>query len=731
MSDEPIIVTDHLSRRFGELVAVRDVSLRVNRGEIFGVLGPNGAGKSTTIRMLCGILDPSGGSGSVVGYDIATESERIKERIGYMTQRFSLYEDLSVIDNLRFYAGIYGIRGRARAGRVDAVLERTGLFERRRQIAGTLSGGWKQRLALACATIHEPALIFLDEPTAGVDPVSRRDFWDQIHRLAAEGTTILVTTHYMDEAERCHRLAFIFGGRVLAVGRPDHIIAKHGVRVVEMEVADAMRAADVLRRERGVDQVAHYGPILRVATLGELAPVQFVRGVLDREGLGVVRADEVRATVEDAFVSMVRQDERGVLAADTAPVLEATAAVPAEHAVADVAQAADATRAEMRAARAHRGTTITRLGAIARKELLQLRRDRMTAAMMVVLPVMQLLLFGYAINTDVRHMPTVVLDQDHSAASRDLVRSLVATGYYDIVGGVRNYAEIERAMRTGRARVALVLPSGYAADLAAGRTAHAQLVLDGSDPQTVGSATNTAASLVAARSGALMVQRLATRGAVVTGMPIELEPNTWYNPDLRTATYIVPGLIGVILTMTMVMLTAMAIARERERGTLEQLIVSPVRRGELIVGKILPYVLIGYVQITLILLVGRVVFHVPMVGSVRLLYALSFVFIAANLALGLFFSTLAQTQQQAMQMSFFFLLPNILLSGFMFPYEGMPRPAQWISNLLPLTHFLRIVRGITLKGSTMPDSAGEFRWMLAILVALVVIASLRFRKKLA
>ena len=195
-----------------------------------------------------------------------------------------------------------------------------------------------------------------------------------------------------------------------------------------------------------------------------------------------------------------------------------------------------------------------------------------------------------------------------------------------------------------------------------------------------------------------MVSRLQKTGAGAAPQPIELEPNTWYNPDLRTAVYVVPGLVGVILTMTMVMLTSMAIARERERGTLEQLIVSPVKPIELVIGKIVPFIVIGYVQMSLILLAGRIVFRVPILGSLSLLYALSFVFIAANLALGLFFSTLAKTQQQAMQMSFFFLLPNILLSGFMFPFEGMPAPARVMAQALPLTHYLRIVRGITLKG---------------------------------
>ena len=368
---------------------------------------------------------------------------------------------------------------------------------------------------------------------------------------------------------------------------------------------------------------------------------------------------------------------------------------------------------------------------IARKELLQLRRDRLTMAMMLILPVMQLLLFGYAINTDVRHIPTVVYDQDRSAASRDLVQSLWSTGFYDLVGGANDYDEIEHARRAGRARVALVIPTRFSSDLTRGQPTQVQLIVDGSDPQTVASATNTAASLVAARSSQLMVRRLAGQGAGAPLAPIQLEPNTWYNPDLRTAIYIVPGLVGVILTMTMVMLTAMAIARERERGTLEQLIVSPVKNIELVLGKIAPYIVIGYVQMTLILLAGRVVFDVPLVGSLAMLYALAFVFIAANLALGLFFSTLAKTQQQAMQMSFFFMLPNILLSGFMFPFEAMPVPAQWLSQALPLTHFLRIVRGITLRGAKFGDLTTDLGAMAIILAVLVTVASLRFSKKLA
>jgi ABC-2 type transport system ATP-binding protein len=312
MNDDVVIHTEHLGRTFGKLVAVRDVSMTVKRGEIFGVLGPNGAGKSTTIRMLCGILDPTSGRGTVVGHDIARESEAIKRRIGYMTQRFSLYEDLTVIENLRFYAGIYGVESRKRDARVEQVLASTGLGPRRKQIAGTLSGGWKQRVALACATVHEPPLLFLDEPTAGVDPVSRRSFWDQIHRLADEGTTVLVTTHYMDEAERCHRLAFIFRGETLAIGTPETIVSDRGLVVVELEVDRGVAAAELLRPLPNVEEVSHFGHLLRVALRGEKDPVRMVTDVLTKNGIVIARAAQGRATVEDAFVSMVREDDAGV-----------------------------------------------------------------------------------------------------------------------------------------------------------------------------------------------------------------------------------------------------------------------------------------------------------------------------------------------------------------------------------------------------------------------------------
>jgi ABC-2 type transport system ATP-binding protein len=230
---EPAVRTVGLRRTFGRYVAVDGLDLEVPVGEVFGLLGPNGSGKTTTIRMLCGLLEPSGGQATVVGYDVAKQPEQVRRRIGYMSQRFGLYDDMTVAENIRFYASIYGLVGRERDERVAQLLDELGLADRRTQLTGTLSGGWKQRVALACATAHRPPMLFLDEPTAGVDPASRRRFWEIIYRLAQEGTTILVTTHYMDEAERCQRIAFLSRGHLIALGTVQEITAQFGLPSIE------------------------------------------------------------------------------------------------------------------------------------------------------------------------------------------------------------------------------------------------------------------------------------------------------------------------------------------------------------------------------------------------------------------------------------------------------------------------------------------------------------------
>jgi ABC-2 type transport system ATP-binding protein len=310
---EPAVVTDGLTKRFGDLTAVDRVDLRVETGELYGFLGPNGAGKSTTLRMLCGILEPTDGGGRVLGLDLRREPERIKAAIGYMSQRFSLYDDLSAAENLVFYAMVYGVAGRARRERVDRMIQLADLVGREETLAGRLSGGYRQRLALACALVHAPRLVFLDEPTAGVDPVSRRTFWELIRRLVDGGVTVVVTTHYMDEAEHCDRLGFIYQGRIIAQGTPAAIKAEaFGRPVYEVEVADPRRAIDLLGEWALVEEAVRYGPRVRVVGARRAPDAEGVRAYLREAGLeATVRA--VAPTVEDVFISFVDRERKARL----------------------------------------------------------------------------------------------------------------------------------------------------------------------------------------------------------------------------------------------------------------------------------------------------------------------------------------------------------------------------------------------------------------------------------
>ncbi len=304
------VVARGLTRRFGDLVAVDRVNLEIRRGEIFGFLGPNGAGKSTTIRMLCGILDPTEGEASVLGYDVRTQGEPLRQRIGYMSQRSSLYSDLTVAEQLNFYARVYGLDHRARQEKVAGWLETAGLSGRRRDLVSTLSGGWRQRLALGCAVMHHPDLLLLDEPTSGVDPLSRRQFWDLIYRFADEGTTVMVTTHYMDEAEHCDRLAFIHGGRIVAEGAPAEIKRTHlRGELLEVRCADWMRALDVVRESRAVRDAALYGVAIHALVDEAASASPALAQALAAAGIEGAEIERITPTLEDIFVGLVARGE--------------------------------------------------------------------------------------------------------------------------------------------------------------------------------------------------------------------------------------------------------------------------------------------------------------------------------------------------------------------------------------------------------------------------------------
>lgn len=356
--------------------------------------------------------------------------------------------------------------------------------------------------------------------------------------------------------------------------------------------------------------------------------------------------------------------------------------------------------------------------AVMLKEVRQMARDRMTVAMMVGIPTIQLLLFGYAINTDVRHLPAAVADMADTAGSRALAQDLFATGIVRPVAGARTPQELQALLRAGEIKIGVLIPPDFERRRLDGREA-VQVLVDGSD---------TAVQAAARQLAQLPIDGATGWTAKVAQAPISVLP--LYNPRRVSAINVVPGLIGVILTMTMVMFTAMAIVRERERGNLELLITTPVSSGALMVGKVLPYIAVGLVQVSLVLLLGAWLFDVPIRGTLAAVYGAAALLIVANLALGLLVSTLAKTQFQSMQMAFFLFLPSIMLSGFMFPFDGMPKAAQWIAEALPLTHFVRLIRGVMLRGAGLVDMWPEVAALLGLTIVMMALAMLRFRKRL-
>ncbi len=365
---------------------------------------------------------------------------------------------------------------------------------------------------------------------------------------------------------------------------------------------------------------------------------------------------------------------------------------------------------------------------ITRKEFLHIVRDRRTLVVMFLIPVVQLLLLGYAATTDVKHLSTAVLDQDRTVASRALAEAYRASGYFDLSLAVSSPEELARAMDSGQVRAGLIIPAGYERTLARGEKVRVGFVIDGSDPAVASAALSAAQGVGQAQSVAVMEQTLGSRLEAAPG--IQVHPRVWYNPSMESANFMIPGLIGVILMVLTMLFTAMAIVREREQGTIEQLIVTPIRPLELIVGKVLPYVLIAFWDLLEILAIGVLWFGVPIHGSISLLLQLSLVFVLTSLGLGILISTVSKTQQEAMMLTWFFLLPSIFLSGYFFPIEAMPPLLQAISRLVPLTYVLIIVRAIVLKGVGLEALAGDVLALAVFGSAVLGLAAVRFRKRL-
>jgi ABC-2 type transport system permease protein len=369
-----------------------------------------------------------------------------------------------------------------------------------------------------------------------------------------------------------------------------------------------------------------------------------------------------------------------------------------------------------------------RLLALTWKEFLQLKRDPITLRMIVAVPILQTLIFGYAINYDVKHLRTVILDEAKSVESRDLVSKMTATEYFKVVGHVASFGQLRQKIDADEASVALVIDRDFGKDVHRGAPAHALLIVNASDTTT----SSQAMSIASGIANGLSIRVLARRaGWTWESLPVDLRVRPWYNPDMKTARFIIPGLIAIILTFTLIQFTASAIVRERERGTLEQLQVTPATRVEIILGKIFPFTVIGYIQLTMTILLMRYLFGVHIQGSVGDLYLVGFLFIAAVLGLGMLISTVAKTQMQAMQMSTFVLLPFVFLSGYVFPIDGMPEIFRILSRIIPARYFIEVLRGVILRGASLADLWVPVAWLSLYTFLIIGLAVARFKKTAA
>lgn len=742
----PVILVEHLTRKFGHLTAVRDVSFQVHKGAIFGLLGPNGSGKSTIIRMLCGVLTPTSGEASVLGFDVRQDAEIIKRNIGYMSQKFSLYSDLSVRENLEFYGRIYGLTPERLKVRSEAVQKLTGISNRLDQLAGTLSGGWKQRLALACALIHEPQVVFLDEPTAGIDPVARRELWDLLFELSGRGVTLFVSTHYMDEAERCTDIGYIYLSNLIANGKPEDLkrlpdVTPAGTKRWELSIPHPAESLSRLKDGEGILDATLFGQTLHVLAQDSLSPEELLNQAVPEDAQhSESEFREITPTLEDVFVTLSRAAERrsnGSLDAkleSETPVVSATEKKPEtstqnESETPSVAPKPVSKRAPPR--------STSGFLAIMLKEFSHIWREPSTLFFMFVVPVLQTIIFGIAIDTQIENIPTVVYDLDGRQHSRELMDSFKNTRTFSIRERVYDEDTFRRSLTSGKAKVGIRIPANYSERLLSGQQAQVQVLIDGSDSQVANSALNSTnllgvnASIQISRNMAEGFLRVPARDQFGhVALPIEMRPRLLYNPDLESSHFFVPGLVGIILQLVTLFLTSFAIVRERENGTMEQLFVTPVGRSGLLLGKLCPYAMIGVIETLLVLTVMVYGFGVKIQGNLALLMILSLLFTICSLGLGLLVSTIAVTQLQAMQFAFLIMLPSILLSGFVFPREEMPLPIYWFSFAIPVTHYVEVLRGLVLRGADFRDLIPQTVGLTISAVAILGLALSRFHKQI-
>lgn len=649
-ADGNVIEVENLERRFGDFYAVSHLSFSVRRGEIFGLLGANGAGKSTTFRMLCGLLPVSGGSARVAGVDLRRAAATARARIGYMSQKFSLYGNLSVRQNLNFFAAAYGLSGRRRDARIHQALDAFALTPFADAESETLPLGYKQRLALACALLHEPEILFLDEPTSGVDPLARREFWSRINALADSGVTILVTTHFMEEAEYCDRMAIMAAGEILALGSPQDIKSR------------------------------------------------------------VQRDHEPQPTMEEAFIALIEQASTDS-AADTRPDGKPSPTAPDDK--------------RPRPSPPARGGSPMRLRGLIRKEFLQILRDPSSIAIAFLLPVILLLLFGYGVSMDARHVPLATVVEQPDATTASLVGAFRQSPYFRPVI-MTNMREAETALMAGDVNGIVHLRADFRRRMNSPTGAPIQLIVNGVDANYA----RLIEGYVQGTWSTWLIQRAAANG-LEPRLGVTLEPRIWFNPNLRSRDYLVPGLIVVIMTLIGALLTALVMAREWERGTMEALLITPVRIREVLGGKLVPYFVLGMGGMGLSVAMAVWLFEVPLRGSLAVLTVASSLFLIVALGMGLLISITARNQFVAGLIAIITtFLPAFILSGFIFDIGSMPRIVQILTHLIAARYFVAILQNSFLAGDLWPVLLPNAAALLIMATVFLGLSRRRARKRL-
>ncbi|QKT02610.1 ribosome-associated ATPase/putative transporter RbbA [Ectothiorhodospiraceae bacterium 2226] len=638
-----------LTMRFGRFTAVDHVSFRIRRGEIFGFLGSNGCGKTTTMKLLTGLLPASEGQAWLFGTEVEPHDIDTRRRVGYMSQSFSLYGELTVRQNLHLHAALFGLPRAQIAGRVREMAERFDLTTILDALPFALPLGTRQRLSLAVAMIHRPEMLILDEPTSGVDPIARDAFWRIMIELARrDNVTIFISTHFMNEAERCDRISLMHAGRVLVSDTPAAIVAGRG---------------------------AH--------------------------------------SLEEAFISHL-QDAVAREAPGGAPD-----AAPPPRRPPPLARAADS--------RQQGSPKLRRLLSYTRREALELRRDPIRLALALVGSVLLMLVLGYGINMDVEDITFAVLDHDQTPASRDYVLNLAGSRYFIERPPLRSHDEMDRRMRAGELSLALEIPPGFARDLSRGSSVQLGAWLDGSMPAR---AETVRAYLQGMHQHWLAARAREANHAAPLLPHTSIETRFRYNPDVASLPAMVPAVIPLLLILIPAILSALAVVREKELGSIVNLYVTPITRLEFLLGKQLPYIALAMINFLLLTGLAVFLFGVPLKGSFLVLASAALIYVTATTAFGLLVSAFVRSQVAGLiAAGVLSILPAVQFSGLVEPVSSLAGPGRFVGELFPTTHFLTIARGTFSKGLGFADLQGAFFALALSVPVLIGLGTLLLRKQ--